>query len=160
MKGSPIRPSTTWQDLAKVLLPKVYDGFCSNEAWKDANGSVMSFFFELLAATKRAHRNNDEEFLVCAYAFAHWCMMQPDRDLWNSAGVAFFADMFGDLPADTVAPWIESGVFAEVVPLIEFRLGAERARRIRKRFEARRETLERNYASVIARAHRQIAGAA
>ena len=154
MKGNPIRPR--WQAFAKVLLPELFAAFEHDAPGDRQDGSVMPFIALLLPATKIAHRDNDEQFLLNAYAFAHWCMAQPDRDLWNSAGVFFFRHLFDDLPPDTVVPWVAAETFSDILPLIEVRLGAERARKVRKRFEARKETVERNYASVIARAEREV----
>jgi hypothetical protein len=151
VKGIPIRPY--WQSLADVVLPETYTAFRADHAWTDGPlGSARPFFSLLLEATKAAHRADDESFLVRSYAFAHWCLAQQDRDLWNSAGVAFFQVLFDDLPANEIVPWIAAAAFSEISPLLEARYGAERARKIRKRFEARKETLERNYPSVIARA--------
>ena len=152
MKANPSRPR--WQALAQALLPELHERFGAEETWK--GGGAMPFFFELLAATRQAHLAGDEAFLLRAYAFAHWCMAQSDRELWNSAGVGFFEHLFDGLPPDSVVPWIGSDAFHDIVPLIEARLGSERARKIRKRFEARKETLERNYASVIERAQHEI----
>jgi hypothetical protein len=155
VKGNPILPK--WEALARVLVPELYAAFRINGERSD--GSVMPFMALLLQATTVAHRENDEQFLVNAYAFAHWCVAHPDRDLWNSAGVCFFERLFDDMPADEVAPWIASDAFAEISPLLEARFGAERARKIRKRFEARKETVERNYPAVIERAEREMSRA-
>jgi len=53
-------------------------------------------------------------------------------------------------------PWIGSDTFHDICPLLQARLGPERARKVKKRFEARKETLEHNYPSVIARAEREV----
>ncbi len=155
MRGNPIRPK--WKALAKVLVPDAYATFVSDEAWAERfDGSVMPFFSLLLPMTTAAHRENDEQFLINAYTFAHWCAWQQERDLWNSAGVGFFKHLFDDLPPDEVVPWIAADVFADIAPLLQVHLGSERARKIRKRFEARKETVERNYPGNIARAEREM----
>lgn len=146
MTANPIHPY--WQVLGKAMLPEL--------VVEQGEGSALAFFSALLAAAKAAHRANDDAFLLRAYAFAHWGMSQPDRDVWNAAGVGFFQHLFDDMPPDTVAPWIASEAFSDVVPLLEVQLGAERARKVRKRFEARKVAIESNYPGVIARAEREM----
>ena len=56
--------------------------------------SVYSVFFDLLPRVREAHQSGDTEMLRRIYGFAEWCFEQRAKDLWNSAGVAFYEHLF------------------------------------------------------------------
>ena len=144
-----------WQPLAKEMLPEAWTAL--QEDWSPGGSdSPMQFFFVLLSAVKAAHRKNDEEFLFRAYAFAQWCASQPEKELWNPAGVAFFEHVFDETRPNDVVPWISPRVFADVEGLLEFRLGAERSGEVKEAFAARTMKKNEKYASIIAGAEMRV----
>ena len=146
------RDPMRWRMLAKALLPQIYEQFDA-DGIRDGDG-LMQFLFVLLPATRNAHRSGDEWVLFSAYAFAHWCMAQPEKELWNAAGVAFFEHLFDDLAPETVVPWIAPKALSEIGPLVEFRLGVARMREIEKAYSKRHVCREHGYPGIIARAER------
>jgi hypothetical protein len=156
-KHQPLPDLNRWQPLAGEMLPEVWTALWQQEDWNSGSSdSLMQLFFILLPAVRVAHRKNDEEFLLRAYAFAQWCASQPEKEFWNPAGVAFFEHVFDeDRPSDIVA-WLSPKIFADIESLLEFRLGAERSREIKKMFAARTVRKNEKYASMIASAERRI----
>jgi hypothetical protein len=146
-----------WQALAKALMPAVYGEFCAGNSV--GKGTLAQFFCVLLSATRKAHRTGDDEFLLSAYAFAHWCMAQPDRELWNAAGVAFFEYLFDDLDPATVVPWLAPRTCTDILPLVGHRLGEQRVREIERAYAKRQTWQENVYPSVISRAERRMRSA-
>jgi hypothetical protein len=146
-----------WQSFAKEMLPEVWTALWQQEDWNPGSSdSLMQLFFILRPAAQAAHRKHDEEFLFRAYAFAQWCASQPEREIWNPAGVAFFEHVFDDAKPNDIVPWISPKVLADIESLLEFRLGAERCREIKKAFAARTVRKNEKYASLIAGAERRI----
>ena len=75
---------STWRQKAIDCLPELRKEFEKPET------SIYDVFFEILPATIEAHKNKDISRLKKYYAFAEWCFRQKEKDLWNSAGVAFY----------------------------------------------------------------------
>ncbi|MEQ1932077.1 MAG: hypothetical protein ABL957_16310 [Parvularculaceae bacterium] len=113
-----------WRSLAKALLPSVLESFDRS----DPNGGPMRFFFEVLPEFQSALQSNDEPRLVAALEFARWSLAQPEKELWNAAGVAFWELLFDDWKQSArVAAWIPPDVICLVDGLWRFRLGEKRA---------------------------------
>ncbi len=88
--------------------------------------SANALWFELLPRVQEAHRVGDRAFLGRAYAYAEWCRVQPDREVWNAVGVSFYEHLF-DQPwmRPLVAPWLSKGAVADAWQLWEGRLPAD-----------------------------------
>ena len=158
MKSKQALDPTRWKAMAKLLLPEVYAALVADEQWnRGCSESEMQFFFLLLPLVRNAHRNNERDLLLRAHAFADWCTRQPEQEIWNPAGVAFYEHLFEDLPEATVAPWISRRIFADIKSLIDFRLSAKRSAEVKKAYEKRKAAEEQNYPHVIAEAERQAA---
>lgn len=82
-------------------------------------------FFQILPATIEAHKNNDISRLKKYYAFAEWCFRQKEKDLWNSAGVAFYEHLGDQEETRKEMPkWITKNIYNDIRPLLELRLEA------------------------------------
>ena len=146
-----------WQVLARALLPEIFRVLFADEQWNPGcSDSLMQFFFVLTPVVKQAHLSRDEEFLFRVHAFADWCMRQPEQEIFNPAGVAFYENLFDDRPHDEAISWISPTVFADIEELLGFRLGAERFAKVKAAYAKRTSFNDRKYASVIAQAERQM----
>jgi hypothetical protein len=143
-----------WQPLAQAILPDVFQQ--ASESGIYCSDTPMQFFFALLPAVRNAHRADDQAFLLNAYAFAHWCMTQPEKELWNPAGVGFYEHIFDELPADAVAPWIAPRVFSDMEALLAFRLGEKKAAAVKASYVKRTSPKEQKFMSVISRAEAEL----
>jgi hypothetical protein len=153
VKATP-KSTERWQPLAEAILPAVFQ--TASEGGIYPSGTPMQFFFALLPAVQNAHRAGDQAFLLNAYAFAHWCMTQPEKELWNPAGVGFYEHIFDELPADAVAPWIAPRVFSDIESLLALRLGEKKAAAVRASYDRRISPKEQMFMSVISRAETEL----
>src|SRR6266436_4248595 len=61
--------------------------------------SPYALWFDVLPRGREAHRVGDDEYLARAYGLAEWCRSQPEQEIWNSVGVAFYEHLFDE-------PWM------------------------------------------------------
>jgi hypothetical protein len=156
MKKTSVPDPQRWQGLAKGLVPEVYDVLLADEEWNHGcSKSLMQFFFVFLPMVRDAHRAKNEALLYRAHAFADWCMRQPEQDIWNPAGVAFYEHIFDECPASEIVPWISAKVFSDIASLLDWRLGQKKSDEIKKAFKSRKSANEVKYPGVIALAERQ-----
>jgi len=156
MNSKPTLDASRWKAMAKLLLPEVYAALLLDEQWNEGcSESEMHFFFMLLPLVKNAHRNNERDFLLRAHAFADWCMQQPEQEIYNPAGVAFYEHLVDDLPEGVVMPWLSARTFAQIESLIDLRLSAKRSADVKKAYEKRQAAEDKKFPGVIANAERQ-----
>jgi len=116
-----------WQTLAKSLLPKLLEEYLQD----DPDGNTMMFFFDVLPAFRDSIENKTDATTIAICEFSEWCSWQSEKDLWNSAGVAFWEHIFDDwVNRKSVACWIKPKIFDEVKGLWEFRLGERKLAQI------------------------------
>jgi hypothetical protein len=92
---------------------------------------ICALWPKLRPIVEAAHQERDDDFLRRAYAFAEWCRVQRDKDMWNSVGVSFYEHAF-DVPKlrPLVAPWLSAGAIRDNWPAWESRLTPEEMREI------------------------------
>jgi hypothetical protein len=145
-----------WMPMAKALIPSVY-AECGID---QAGGSVMELFFLLLPKVRDAIRGDDQDFQCRAFAFAEWCMWQNEKDLWNSAGVTFYAHLFDSArDTDTVCSWLSKKVFADIESLLDVRSPPDRVAAIRAAFHKKKVDRSRLAKELANQAARTIGGA-
>jgi hypothetical protein len=112
------RARPRWRDLAKSLLPVVY-----NETL-EVRPSTYTFMAHLRHASLDAHQRGDTAFLCKAYAFVYWAYDHPSKDLWNSAAVSFLEHAFEGCHTEEdvrmVAAWMRSDMIETAVDLMRF----------------------------------------
>ena len=66
--------------------------------------------------------------VVIVPGFAEWCAAQPNKELWNPAGVAFYEHLFdtSELSSTDVLPWLSQRVRGNCRGLWEWRLPPEK----------------------------------
>mgnify|MGYP001454628956 FL=1 len=102
-----------------------------------ANSTLYSLFFELVPICVAAHKTSDKESLKRIYGFAVWCSRQPERELWNAAGVAFFEKLAQHRNiTDQLPDWVPKDVFENVSSLLEDAIGADALDSIRSRYNS------------------------
>lgn len=87
------------------------------------DASLYSVFRELVPLTVEAHLSNDRERLGKIYAFAAWCLEQPDEEIWNPAGVSFYEHL-ADHPETRFAlvHWVSRRHYDEIRDLLRRRM--------------------------------------
>lgn len=77
--------------------------------------AIYQLFFDLTPMAEQGHRNRDTDLLGKIYGFAEWCLNQSDKDLWNSAGAAFYEHLFDERSMwDQLVPWLSPEVISQV----------------------------------------------
>jgi hypothetical protein len=98
--------------------------------------TLHQLFFELLPWCRQAHKSNDVAALKRIYDFAHWCSIQPEKELWNPAGVSFYEHLAdARITLEAMPRWVPRGTFDDVAGLLEARLGSAEVDRIRKLYD-------------------------
>jgi hypothetical protein len=123
---------------------KVLDQFPQLKAEASRPGfSVYSAFFELLPMVREAHLDGDTELLKRIYGFAEWCMRQPNKELWNPAGVAFYEHLFDSHPSiwHEIVCWLSPEVIKNCDSLWEWRLTQADSMKVRELIANRRQPL-------------------
>jgi hypothetical protein len=70
------------------------------------------------------------------YGFAVWCARQPEKELWNAAGVAFFEKLARHKNIiDELPTWVPKDVFENVSALLEDAIGEDGVKSIRRRYD-------------------------
>jgi hypothetical protein len=95
-------------------------------------------FFDLLPMARLAHEAADEKLLNRIYGFAEWCFSQPEKELWNAAGVAFYEHLF-DEPQHwkEITGRLSLSVMENCWTLWDTRLSVFQLHRLRKLFRER-----------------------
>jgi hypothetical protein len=128
-----------WTELASDLFPTL------QEELTEPNSSLYDFLTSLDQLRTVAQSSRDRELLARIYFFCEWCLVHPDREIWNAAAVGFWEHLFDDWLARFHAiPYLSPRVIADIWPLWEWRLSADQlvevtqllARRTETRFEA------------------------
>jgi len=115
---------SAWRRKAAALFPDLMQEPSNRE-------SLCLLFTELVARTHQAHRTNDLAFLRRAYGFAEWCLLQPQKNLWNPAGVVFFEHILDDPSFEAeIIPWLSPEALATCWDLWSH-IGPSRLERIR-----------------------------
>jgi hypothetical protein len=116
---------SAWRQKAIEVCPDLRKEF------EDPEMTIYEVFFELLPRVRQAHSRGDNDELRLIYAYAEWCFAQKARDLWNSAGVAFYEHLVDNPVTFAAIPqWLSPGVFADVRTLFEARLSPAEYRRL------------------------------
>src|SRR5689334_15982975 len=106
-----------WKRKALATLPEL-----AKEIHK-ADYTPYQLFFDLVPLVLEAHRKHENDFPRRAYGFAEWCLSQESKDLWNSAGVAFYEDLIKERELwRAIIPWLSKNVLAQVQGLWELAL--------------------------------------
>src|SRR5215471_6466922 len=81
-----------WRERAMEALPELHGEL------EDERGvfSPYALWFELLPRLRQAHREQDDDLLGRIYGLAEWCRAQPEKEIWNSVGVAFYEHLFDE----------------------------------------------------------------
>ena len=120
-----------WREKARQLFPELHADL------EQESYSIYSLFFDLVPMALQAHDAADSQLLQRIYGFAEWCFSQKEEDLWNSAGVAFYEDLFDeDQRWEAVIPWLSKEIVKGCWTLWEFRLSPERFERLRSLIQA------------------------
>jgi len=108
---------SVWRQKAINCLPELKKDF------EQPGTSIYDVFLELLPAVVEAHKRKDIDRLKNIYTFAEWCFRQKEKDLWNSAGVAFYEHL-GDYEETRQAmpQWIKLDIYKDIRGLLEARL--------------------------------------
>jgi hypothetical protein len=85
---------SAWRRKAIELFPDL------RSEVEDPDATIYSVFFALLPRCREAHDRDDTSELEKIYGFAEWCASQKAKDLWNSAGVAFYEHLFDEPSPD------------------------------------------------------------
>jgi hypothetical protein len=87
--------------------------------------SAYALWFELLPLARRAHREENADFLHRIYSFAEWCHRQTGQ-LSNAVAVSFYEHLFDERwMRPLVRPWLTAEIVREIRPLWEARLAPE-----------------------------------
>lgn len=101
--------------------------------------SPYVLWFELLPRLRQAHRAQDDEVLARIYGLAEWCRIQPEKEIWNSVGVAFYEHLFDESWMRPHVPrWLSDEAIAGAWGLWERRLDAEDMNEVRRLLRSRR----------------------
>jgi hypothetical protein len=107
-----------WRRLALEAFPEL------RQSLNELDYNIYTLFFDLLPAVRAAHEANDVERTRAIYGFAEWCFSQPNKQLWNSAGVAFYEHLFDGRENGWrhIVPWLSPRVRHGCLGLWEYRL--------------------------------------
>jgi hypothetical protein len=120
-----------WREKARQLFPTL------QEDLEEESYNIYSLFFDLLPMAEEAHDSVDTPLLRRIYDFAEWCFSQEDKELWNSAGVAFYEHLFDeDRHWEAVISWLSQEVVEGCWTLWEFRLSSARFEKLKSLLEA------------------------
>lgn len=124
----------SWRRKALALFPEFRD------ETQRPDFSVYQVFFRLLPMLREAHDANDEESLRRIYGFAGWCFDQKAKDLWNSAGVAFYEHLFDSHPKlwREFVKWLSPSVIEGCMGLWEWRLSSKDLETVKRLIADRR----------------------
>jgi hypothetical protein len=87
-------------------------------------------------------------------------MWQEEKDLWNSAGVAFYEHLFGSIrDTDTVCSWLSSKVFADIESLLEVQNPPHRVAAIKAAFHSKKVDRSRQAKDLANKVARSMGGA-
>jgi hypothetical protein len=123
---------SAWQQKVVELFPDL------REDVDEPDVTIYDVFRELLARVHEAHVRRDAEELRRIYGYAEWCFHQPEEEMWNAAGVAFYEHLV-DQPATLqgIAEWLRPDVFLGVSGLLEARLPVSEFRRLWEEYQTR-----------------------
>ena len=125
---------SAWRRKALESFPQL------QEDLNDGEFTVYQLYFELLPMVREAHEQGDDDSLRRIYSFAQWCFSQEEKDLWNSAVVAFYEHLFDSRKHwEQVIPWLSPAVINGCWSLWEARLEGEELNEIKQLVENRRE---------------------
>ena len=127
-----------WRHRALTLFPELRPDLM----YRSYN--VYWLFFELLPMARKAFDSNDTTMLRRIFGFAEWCAGQTAKDLWNSAGVAFYEHLF-DRPAysERVVKWLSPRVVYTHWELWEYMVSRAEWARVAPWLEEKRAVGER-----------------
>jgi len=105
--------------------------------------SIYAAFSDLLTRVREAHQDGDLDTLRRIYGFAEWCSEQQPKDLWNSAGVAFYEHLFDSHRSHwpEMVRWLSPRVVDDCMGLWELRLSEADMAEVRRLFAERRKPL-------------------
>ncbi len=121
---------SVWRRKAIECMPE------NRTEFQDRGTSIYQVFIELLPATVAAHKAKDLNRLEKYYAFAEWCSLQNDKDLWNSAGVAFYEHL-GHYPETLAAmpDWVKRSRYHQIRELLQERLTEQQMQELDKSYK-------------------------
>jgi hypothetical protein len=122
-----------------VWQQKVVESFPDLREDVDEPGvTIYDVFYQLLGRVHEAHVRGDTEELRRIYSYAEWCFHQPEQDIWNAAGVAFYEHLVDEpVTLRGIPEWLCADVFLGVSGLFEARLPAAEYRRLCEEYQAR-----------------------
>ena len=119
----------TWQQKALDLFPDLRSDI------EEEGATICTLFFELLPRCEAAHVAGDTLELQKIYSYAEWCSLQPEKDLWNAAGVAFYEHLVDEpLMKEQIPLWLSPQIFEQVSDLLEWRMGPASFALLRSQF--------------------------
>ncbi len=120
------RDMEIWRQKALAEFP------CLRADLSDNGFSVYMLFFELVPMVREAHRTSNTDLQRRIYEFAEWCFSQEEKDLWNSAGVAFYEHLFDEPDHwEQTVSWLSLGVIEGCWSLWTYSLSYLEVRRLR-----------------------------
>jgi hypothetical protein len=136
----------TWHELAWDLFPTLH------EQLADSTNSLYELFSALDMLLSEAHGSQNRELLARIYFFGEWCLASRDPEVSNAAGVAFWEHVFDDwLARFEVIPYLSPRVIADISPLWEWCLSAEKVEEIKGLVDRRRERIYLSWQDDLAR---------
>lgn len=123
---------SAWRKKAIECLPELRAEF------EKPDTGIYQVFFELLPATREAHKKNDTDSLKKYYEFAEWCFSQKDKDLWNAAGVAFYKHLGEEKESREAMPdWVKPDTYMSIKGLLELFTNKEDMRKLDNSYKVR-----------------------
>jgi hypothetical protein len=117
---------SVWRQKAIECLPELKKDF------ERPDTTIYTVFFELLPATREAHKNKDNEKLQKYYGFAEWCFMQKNAfDLCNAAGVSFYEHLGNYEETFLAMPkWVNRDIYDDIRGLLKLMLEDEKMKKL------------------------------
>jgi hypothetical protein len=120
---------STWRSRALETFPELRTEIESPDA------TLYEIFFTLLPWCRDAHDSGNDVVLSRIYGFAEWCARQPEKELWNPAGVAFYEHLADSQVTLAAIPrWVSRGVFEDIAGLLEARIGEDKVMQLRGQY--------------------------
>jgi hypothetical protein len=99
--------------------------------------TLYDLFSRLVDWCCDAHNSGDEAALKRIYGFAEWCARQPQKELWNPAGVSFYEHLADSRVTLAAIPrWVAPDVFENVAELLAARVGSDEIARLRALYKS------------------------
>ncbi len=100
----------------------------------DADYSLYLLFGDLVRLVRDAHASRDAHKMTAIYDFAEWCAVQPNKDLWNPAGVSFYEHLFDQTEPkmEEIVPWLSARVREDCRGLWDWRLSPDRFKQLER----------------------------